>query len=318
MTDLVIGAAYGYSAEQIAPFLSSLRAAGYRGDIALIVTPGQVASLGGLDLFRGVDLVPTKTLRPALRAARQSAWSKLVWLPYEATAWALVRILRIGGRSTRGLRRQVIRLCFKPHLSRFLEYQEYLAGRDADRILMSDVRDVVFQSNPSDWMGDAGFAVSIEFDSYTIGTDPTNAAWITGLYGAAGLARLADRPVSCSGVSWGDRASVDAYLDLMAGEMLVTTFAGPRAGIDQGYHNWLLWTGQLGVIKEQAALASEIATLSLITLDELDIDAEGWLRNRDGSVPGIIHMYDRVPGLDTRLAACRQTGSRGSEQGAQQ
>lgn len=302
--DVVIGAAYGYTPAQVAPFLRSLLATGYAGRVALIVTRTQAAAFRADPLFEAVDLHVVNTLRPRLRSARQGRVSKGLWLPYEAVSWVLMRTLGLIGSRTLPLRRTLIRRCFKPHLARFLEYQEYLADRDFDRVLLSDVRDVVFQRNPSEWMGDPGLAVSIEFDDYTIGTEPTNAAWIRSLYGADGLQRVANRRVSCSGFTWGDRRAIDEYLALMVAEIVVTAFSGPRVGCDQGYHNWLVWTGQLGGIEEHPSLASQVATLSHIALERLDV-VDGLLRNRDGSIPGAVHMYDRVAGLRTKLAACR-------------
>jgi len=304
--DLVIGAAYGYTEAQLSPFLTSLLATGYSGRTALIVTSRQVREFSASPTFAGVDLVEVHSLRPRLKSIYQARWTALFWLPFEFTVWAAVRILGLLGRRTTSLRRAIVRRCYKPAVARYFEVQDYLGRNAFDRVLMSDVRDVVFQENPSSLMTEPGLAVSIELDRYTIGTEYWNAKWIKVLYGPETLDQLHDRPVSCSGVSWADGESVSRYLELMTDEMLATGFGGVwLQGCDQGHHNYLLWTGRLGDSRPQASLGSPIATLNMADPAELNVDDAGLLRNPDGSLVGIVHMYDRIDGLDSRLAVLK-------------
>ena len=97
---VVLGAAVGYSEAQIAPFLRSLRASGYSGDVVLLLDPRKAPGLAGTALADGVTLVDARQWLPVryglLRGRRRWVWH-LVWRPLSAPLWLAVRLLaRMG------------------------------------------------------------------------------------------------------------------------------------------------------------------------------------------------------------------------------
>jgi len=130
-------------------------------------------------------------------------------------------------------------------------------------IMISDFRDVFFQSNPflykpEQWTPPvAQFTVFQEFHpNSVIGRCVFNRGWIIGCYGHEGLKKIGHKTVSCSGVSIGSRDAVVAYSYLLTQQIHEKVRLGPTAtsrdykkcisaGMDQGFHNWLLYSGIL-------------------------------------------------------------------------
>lgn len=297
--DLVIGAAYGYDEAKIAPFLRSLRNTGYSGAIALLVRKDQFDSLANSPLFKGVDLVVAPSWRPSVTDIYHKRAASLFWFPYGILTWLALATLRPFGR----LRRKVAARTLHAYWSRHFEYLEYLVARDFRNVMLSDTRDVLFQTNPSDLMaGATGLSVSVETTAYTIGEEYWNSRWVKTAYGSKGLAAVADRPVTCAGVTFADAHTMREYLQKMTRAVLGFNPWALEHAPDQPVHNYMVWTGQFGHINPMHSLESPVATLNATDAEGLAVD-DGLLHNTDGSVVGIVHQYDRPPGLAVRLQA---------------
>ena len=193
---------------------------------------------------------------------------------------------------------------YHPWMSRYFYYRDIIQRHDYDRVLFADVRDVVFQSNPFEACPATGLSVSLELDQYTIATEVWNSIWIKALAGQEMLDRIGGNPVSCAGVTLGDREAIRSYLDTMIREIVKMPRRLTTTPLDQGIHNLMLWTGRLGEVHTLESLGSPVATLNGVTTDELRFDeASGRLVNRDGSPISIVHQYDRIPGLAENLEA---------------
>ncbi|MGE4420770.1 MAG: hypothetical protein AB7D39_00570 [Pseudodesulfovibrio sp.] len=180
---------------------------------------------------------------------------------------------------------------------RYFLYLEYLrtCGKTYDRILISDVRDVIFQRNPFAFPWPEGVGCALEDPSATVGSCPFNARWVREHLGETDLAAIADRPVSCSGTTVADHASMLAYLEKMTGLLLPPSTGECMAGYDQGVHNHLVHTGGLDGLT-LFDNAGPILTLAQ-TRGEPALDARGEVLNRAGRVAHMVHQYDRKPSL---------------------
>jgi hypothetical protein len=118
------------------------------------------------------------------------------------------------------------------------------------------------------------------------------------------LERIGSSPVANVGVTYGDREAITGYLERMTTEILAMS---PRrawiGGADTAVHNMLVWTGALGEVTQLPPLQSAVATLNGIDEAELRLDGDGRLRNRDGSLPSVLHQYDRQPSIRDQLLA---------------
>jgi hypothetical protein len=306
--DLVLAAAIGYRPEQLVPFLRSLRKAEYEGSVALFVDRPLKRALEHDPLAADVTLVPSLRWVPMRFGFVQNARKmRLLWALPQALLWAIVAVLGrlpVPARWRIALQVPVATILHTPMEARFFRYRRFLRAHPFDRVLICDVRDVLFQRPPFDGVPPTGLAVSIETSGYTLATEKHNAAWIERVYGPDMLARIGSSPVANVGVTYGERAAITAYLERMTAEILAMS---PRrasiGGADTAAHNMLVWTGAFGEVAQLPPLQSAVATLNEIDAAELRLDGDGQLLNRDGSLPSVLHQYDRQPSIRDELLA---------------
>lgn len=304
--DIVMGTAVGLTLGQVMPFVRSLQGSAYEGDVVLFVDRRLYHELRGDERAQRIRLVPIYRLLPLSHGEILSSrgW-RLVWGLLQSAAWST---LKTAGRAplTQRMRFRVqtaiALLACTPMEARFLRYRRFLETESYERVLVCDVRDVVFQNNPFEQLPLSGLAVSIETRRYTLATEPHNREWLRQVYGPAVVEEIGSQPVSCVGVTYGDIASMRAYLALMTAEILrLSATAARHGGADTATHNFLLWTNRLDPVRLLETLASPVATLNDVAEGDVKLSPEGKLLNRDGSEPSILHQYDRVPGLAPAL-----------------
>ncbi len=174
---------------------------------------------------------------------------------------------------------------------RFFNYLNFLArhGESYANVMISDLRDVFFQSDP--------FAAPLPADIVfaqercLIGASPVNSRWIEVAFGAAVAHHLRDCPVSCSGTTFGTLAGMLRYLVAMTTEM-----AGlPRdvllsQGIDQGIHNYVIrMRPLLGAWCDPTE--SLVSTMYYVPGASIHMTEQGALI--DGRPVPVIHQWDR-------------------------
>ena len=314
---VVMGSAVGLAAEQVLPFIDSLANCDYEGDLVLFVNRRLARELRTRALPGNVRLIPARTLLPFNFArVRQSRMMWPLWVAAQTVAWAILRALGRRGlefRGSRRIQRFLAKLTCTPMEARFLNFHEFLQGHAYHRVLVTDVRDVLFQGDPFTQLTAPELAVSIETRSYTIATERHNRGWIEKTYGSNVLERIGGNPPSCVGVTYGGGEAMSSYLDRMVDEILrLRSRTAREGGADTAIHNLLLWTGQLGSAQLMEALGprSAVATLNEIPEEDLALDSEGRLLNRDGSAPSVVHQYDRQPRISQRLLRALTSGDR--------
>lgn len=133
-------------------------------------------------------------------------------------------------------------------------------------IMIADFKDVFFQSNPFDykryqWANPVSqFTAFLEHHpNKVIGRCPHNSMWISNCYGKNGFEAIESETVSCSGVSIATQEGLLVYTYLMLQQLDISTRyiyeeTVPKTasqekclslGMDQGFHNFLLYSGQL-------------------------------------------------------------------------
>jgi hypothetical protein len=166
-------------------------------------------------------------------------------------------------------------------------------------VMMTDVRDVVFQRDPFSFSWPEGINCTLEDRRMTLATCPHNSHWIRTHQGQEAMAAVGHEPISCSGTTVCDQAGAVRYLEAMT-ERLIPFKGGERiAGYDQGVHNVLLHTGQLGKLTLHDN-GGPILTLGY-TKGEPVLDAEGFVLNDNGERAHIVHQYDRKSDLFKKL-----------------
>ncbi len=258
---LVLGAAIGFSVEQVRVFVESLRA-NYQGDVLLLIR------------------------WPGLRVA--------CYLKSHG-----VDVIRVF--QTRSFTRSV-------HARRYAVYLDYLRVRLSryDQVMMSDVRDVVFQRNPFDGITSQKCHFYLESAVRTIGEDPTNSRWVRGCFSSAEAERLAARPISCIGGT----DAIMTYLERMAariGAMPWRIYRRIGHGYDQAIHNYLVHLDPAidGIVVDNNR---HIATMALEPRTFYRLDRESLIYGPDNHLFPICHQYDRFPDL-LRAIEARYAGA---------
>jgi hypothetical protein len=161
---------------------------------------------------------------------------------------------------------------------------------DATEVLITDLRDVLFQADPfAEPL--RGLEVFLEDASQRIGTCPFNSEWMRQTYGKDAVQSLSDKVVSCAGTTIGDRQSMIKYLTAMSTEVERKSRRQLRHVEDQGPHNWLIYTGRLGDIAIRENEHARVLTMG--AMPSFERDGAGNLVNAAGDVPAIVHQYDR-------------------------
>jgi hypothetical protein len=188
-------------------------------------------------------------------------------------------------------------------------YLDYLLkhGDGFTNVLITDVRDVVFQRNPFDFPVGEQIHVAMENPLIPIGACPWTSAWVRDSYGPEVLERLKQKELSCAGTVLGPVGLMKRYLRRLLDEF--ATMPNAHAHADQPAHNVLVHGGALEPLAKHRNFEGPMLTVG--SEPRYRSNAEGQLVNRDGSVIAIVHQYDRHPEL-RRLFARKVLPSAGS------
>ncbi len=191
-------------------------------------------------------------------------------------------------------------------MMRYVRYGEVL--RDSrcsyDRILLTDVSDVVFQGHPFDSMGQGELLCFMEHPGCTIAQSKNMVRWIQQIYGDEALAELGECGISCSGTTIGTHPAIIRYIDLLLSQAdpgVLAPLSGYR-GHDQGMHNYLLHKGYL----PEARLVpngEHVYTLGLVPGAEVFAGEAGTLLTPDGRACPIVHQYTYNDRMRAHVAA---------------
>lgn len=251
--DTVVGLALGYRPAELAPFLLSLRATGYSGEVVLLTSGADAVTLRFL-AQQGARAVPFHVARLMPMSANSARmFGYLDWLVEQANTVP----------------------------------QAELPGR----ILLADTRDIVFQSDPFAALGAAQLRFHLENTPRLDGC-PTNSDWLRRAFGPGVIAELGHHPVSCAGTLLGRADAVFAYLLHMARLLLEVPPKHRFSGVDQAVHNAILRRG-LVAGTEVVPNGAEVLTVPANGLGTLARLEGARIVNADGSVSAIVHQYDR-------------------------
>ena len=185
---------------------------------------------------------------------------------------------------------------WRPHpvVQRFAAFDALMAERPwARSVLLTDVRDVVFQAAPFD-PEPTKSEFYVEFDGGLAG-HAFNMKYLRGVGGEDMARALMDRACVCVGTVMGPRACMIRFC-----RVLLMLAAIPRSeiggafGADQAACNIAV---HLGLVEgEVKANYGRIATIGMTPGEAMSLK-DGRIVNPDGGVSPIVHQYDRHPAL---------------------
>jgi hypothetical protein len=214
-------------------FVGTLRRTGYTGDIVVAVV--------------------RKSMQPFLDTLKE----------YKCTVYTIQAECTgpVTGHRVCHLKGETSDTKFSINMLRYHLYRWWTMRYAADtQILLADFRDVFFQSNPfkyhpKEWNSHGLVVFQEAHPLKTIGRCPFNSNWVRNCYGSRTLIQISNEPVSCSGTTMGNRDGILAYVYLMTQQLNPKVRYGKESqetnagcvtmGMDQGFHNWLVYGGAL-------------------------------------------------------------------------
>jgi hypothetical protein len=268
-TNLILGTITNYKFYVIEPFLKTLKQSGYTGDIVFLYSKIDQHTLARLRQA-GVMLVPFTDSFPYLDASLA-----------KHIRWPEGRRIRTLGLFTL---RHLLAYCFLRECAEKYQY-----------VMLSDIRDVIFQKDPFNFCIDAKLCCFGEKEGAKLGEDSINAQWIESAFDRATLEGISDRQIVCAGVTIGPTSAIIDYLEKMIDLILHAPGTGwelaVQGGIDQGVHNVLVHNYP----PEKIALFENNSgpVFTLVLEDSVSMTKSGDVINKNGGVPNVVHQYDR-------------------------
>ena len=258
--DLILGTVENYDFYEFRRFLISLRRTRFGGHVCLFVGPGisrrTIASIRKYD----VEVVPYRRAFP------------FVADPHPGAPESLPEPIYVF------------------NYRHFLYYDYLLKHCTRFRnVLLTDVKDVVFQRDPFDFAIGERINVAMENPNISVGSCPWTSQWLLAGYPPEVLERLKDEEMSCAGTTLAPVPLIMRYLELMLAEIARMKDAYECA--DQAAHNLLLHEGKLGPVNRLRNFEGPILTVGTEPRYRLNDKEE--LVNRDGSTIAVVHQYDR-------------------------
>jgi hypothetical protein len=299
---LILTTAIGYKWDVLRPFFDSLRKSGCKADVVVMTTGLDSMTVENLHragarcvkVWRAVHHMPAPIKR------RRNSY-RLAWI--RRNYGRVLESLPLTVAARNGLKSWASTLFLGVMCSRFAWYERFLRkeGHRYDRVILTDLRDVIFQSDPFTWPVRHPLEIFLE-DNAFIGEDPMNTGWIEQATDRATVQMLKGRPVSCAGVTIGDIHSMRHYLSVMTNLFVTHGWKFPvEEYIDQGIHNFAIYKP----LKEHCTLlrnfSGPVLTMQTIPASALALHPDGALHNIDGSIIPILHQYDRHPAIRDQL-----------------
>jgi hypothetical protein len=302
--NLVIGAALGYNANHLNPFIRTLRATGYSGDIVFFVAHDVDEEL--LDYLKSFDVKAIRIqtflswIPKPLRIRRFSKHLRFIHKNYYQFLRSLFKddqkFLRAVGRTSTWF--------LSIACSRYFYYYDYIVKNASsyEHIMLSDVKDVVFQTDPFLNVHERKIYYAIENPKVRIKDQPGNDKWVKVLFGEQIHEELAGEKISCSGTTLAHVSCMLPYLEEMIKILASNSYKIPGLfGYDQGAHNYLVWKELIPDAKLVANREGPITTMYTSEYDDFLMDKDGFMLNDDGSKVSIIHQYFGHPDLNLKV-----------------
>jgi len=280
-------------------FFTSLKDIGFNGDIVILVSDQIEPETKQRLTEHGVILIFIK--EQALQFTKKYANSRL-WKIHSLPHKLVFALLNSGADKIARLGRYIKRF----HLisgSRYCFYYDYLlANKDKYQyILLSDVRDVVFQSDPFKNL-DQPDVLNFYEEENTIEKSFYTSYWIRHAFGAKALEAIKEKMSVCSGTTIGSVDRVLNYLEnMIITQARITAGLTGLGGFDQGVHNYLIYNNYFPGSRLTANTDAEVATLGESTSIWFNDEME--LVNHDKKVIPVVHQFDRFPEMKLKALA---------------
>mmetsp|Transcript_17731 Transcript_17731/g.18474 ORF Transcript_17731/g.18474 Transcript_17731/m.18474 type:complete len:389 (-) Transcript_17731:44-1210(-) len=303
-------------------FFGTLRKTGFEGDI--VVAIDESTSQSNIDLCLKFSPVLYK---PVIECNKPN---ETKWKSHD-------RACRLAGTNDEKISISMMR--YRMYLWWASKYEKFT------NILIADFRDVFFQSNPFNYIPDQWAQPISQLTVFLEATPQKaiyrckfNSGWIKGCYGQDALNLVKTNPVSCSGTSIGSRDGILLYSYIMLEQIDENSRSKyglngkvpPNEdchviGMDQGLHNWLLFSGRLRRVMRVKIFSQGEGPVNTVGafyngpqgMFKFDIESdwnilrgpynERYISNWNGDPSPVVHQLDRfeasIPNLMRNISA---------------
>jgi len=280
---LILGVIRHLTRQQLEPFVESLRDTGFQGDCVFFSNSISKETARYLKR-KAIRTIPF--FYPAIRNQ-----------PFLLCGWRGWRIL-LGFLPTRDAKLKLARFFWHIFYLRFLFAYKFLLGhQEYTRVMLTDVRDVFFQSDPFSWIGsEKGVFCFAEVAGRMVGQCPRNRGMVMEVFGEEGISQLANRQISCAGTIFGTRKELLDYLEMFLDRGLSGKHLWPFKGGDQGIHNWIVHIENNPSVR-LVDNEGPVFTMGCVPRKQIRQNSLGQVINYEGTVYPILHQYDRFKDL---------------------
>ena len=194
--------------------------------------------------------------------------------------------------------------------SRFLKMHQLVNTTNYDRYFISDVRDVMFQSNPFENLPEGEFLFNFTEDpGVSIDEEEHHIKMITRVFGEGTLKCLIDKRIICSGTIIGSKNKMLWWLDMFCQYLSQIHQQTPSVCfemlLDQVIANHMYYFQDNGENIELKTNGDIVGTIGLcIThpdhVGDFKLSSDTFYLN--GKVPAVIHQYDRSPEMFNKIS----------------
>lgn len=315
-SNLVLGVVKGYDFEQVEPFLVSLKDTGYKGDVCLLTSAITTKTYNALQAcmkdalteggrsrltlypfwtFPGLK-VPYKVKNKHLVFKKLFLYHLLEIYPInKAHSWLINTLTNLlvplNHEEEYVVRANLSKTYFSITSTRNFLYYLYLYkyGKSYSNVLLTDVRDVLFQKDPFEFNFLNGLCCF--FEDKAIKDCTYTSDWLRRAFGNQIISEIGNKDVLCAGTTLGSRSAIMSYLRLMIKH--ISQARSQAFGIDQAVHNYILHKGLINNIELCRNYHGPILTMNYSDVSELHLSNDSLLTNYDGSIINTLHQYDR-------------------------
>ncbi len=293
--NLILGVAESMDWAELEPFVASLQRTRFDGNVVLYVADLHTRTIDALE-SAGIDVRKMRRLQVSAFGRRLSPYDPRFTRLHAAYPRVIRGVSSLFGDPALMAARLAAPISVRD-VRRFFLYYRYLRsqGPAYENVMLTDVRDVIFQDDPFDFEIGAAVHCFLEDGRTTIATEPYNHKWLRTAFGDGVADELGSRPIACAGVTIGPTELVVGYLRVMVDYLL--RLRQQTVGLDQAVHNYVLHSERVPSALLVPNGAGNVATLGIVPAEDL------------GPLLGsaVLHQYDRHPALSTSLLKALET-----------
>lgn len=310
--DVVMAYAEGYALAYYMCFIETLRATGFNGDIVLATSEYELLADNVLDYLKSQENLVVYIHKLACYQSDGVTPSKRIMKHGSMDVFQMCQLHDVYGYKDKDTG-EVIKTLKDPRVGRVvatLRYEWYWIWAQHYNpnswIMLIDARDSFFQTNPFENLPRDQDGLLYFFgentDATRLGKSTKNRNWILRSYGEKVLRAMSDKPTICSGSTMGEQVAMETYLRALVNEWDETDIK--MTGADQGFHNYLYYSGKLTncktisklVVWEQGkGIINNLGALRTMPFSQWGFydNSTHKVYNWDGNLSPVAHQWDR-------------------------